>query len=148
MAGETFLKGNAVVFSIYDTVGTAYQPLACITSSAISEEGDINEIETKCDPGNQIQTPGSYSYEITAEGIYIDEAVDTGKQSHAKLKALLRAKTLITWRMATSLSTAGQENEYGTGYITSLELTGEAGENANFSVTISGTGSITTTDPN
>ena len=147
MAGETFLKGNTVIFSVWD--GTdSYDPLACITSSTLSEEVEVDEVETKCDPGNIIKTPGSYSYEISAEGIYIDEAVDTNRSSHAVLKALLRAKTLITWRMATSLSTSGQENEYGTGYITSLELTGEAGENATFSVTISGTGSISTTDPN
>lgn len=146
MAGETFIQGNTVIFSIYNT--SAYEPLACITSSSLSEEVEIDEVETKCDPGNIVKTPGSYSYEISAEGIYIDEAVNTNKQSHAKLKALLRAKTLITWRMATSLSSTGQENEYGTGYITSLELTGEAGENATFSITISGTGSISTTDPN
>ncbi len=143
MAGETFIKGNTVIFSVYDT--SAYEPLACITSSSISESVDIEEVETKCDPGNIVKTPGSYAYEITADGIYIDEGVDTGKQSHAKLKALLRAKTLITWKMATGISSPSAE--YGTGYITALDLTGEAGANATFSVTISGTGAIVSTDP-
>lgn len=143
MANETFIKGNVVVFSVWET--DAYEPLACITSSSISESLEIDEIETKCDPGNIVKTPGSYSYEITADGVYIDEGVDTGKQSHGKLKALLRAKTLITWKMATGITTP--TTEYGYGYITSLDLTGEAGSNATFSVTISGTGAIVTVDP-
>lgn len=144
MAGETWIEGNVVVFSIWD--GTdSYDPIACIETSTISEEVEVNERETKCDPGNIIKRPGSYSYEITAEGIYIDEAVDTNRYSHGLLKSLLRAKTLITWRMATGITAA---NEYGTGYITSLELTGESGEDATFTITISGVGAITAVDPN
>lgn len=144
MAGETFIKGNDVIFSVWDT--DAYEPIACVTSSSIPESVEIDEVETKCDPGNIVKTPGSYSYEITGDGIYIDEAVDAGKQSHDKLKSLLRAKTLITWKMTTGLTSP--TDEYGTGYITSLELTGEAGSDATFSFTISGTGAISSTDPN
>lgn len=144
MAGETFIKGDAVLFSIYDT--TAYEPIACLTSNEISESVEVDEVNTKCDPGNTIKSPGAYSYEISGDGIYIDEAVDTGKQSHAKLKALLRAKTLITWSMSTGIS--GTATEYGTAYITELSLTGESGEDATFSFTLSGTGAITSTDPN
>lgn len=144
MAREAFIKGDNVLFSIYDT--TAYEPIGCITSSSISESVSIDEVQTKCDPGNIVKTPNAYSYEISGDGIYIDEAVDTGRQSHGKLKALLRAKTLITWRMSTGITSP--TNEYGTGYITALDLTGEAGTNATFTFTISGTGAITSTDPN
>ena len=144
MANETFIKGDDVLFSIYDT--SAYEPIACITSSSLSETVDIEEVQTKCDPGNIVKTPLTYSYEISLDGIYIDEAVDTGKQSHAKLKALLRAKTLVTWKMSTGVTSP--TDEYGFGYITALDLTGDAGANATFTATISGTGAITSTDPN
>ena len=142
MAGETFIAGNTVIFSIYDA---AWEPIACITSSSLSESVEVNEIETKCDPGNLVKTPGSYSYEITAEGIYIDTAVDTGKQSHRDLAALMRAKTQIEWRMATGITVVTEE--FGDAYITSLELTGEAGQDGTFSMTLSGVGAITPTDP-
>lgn len=144
MANETFIKGDDVLFSIYDT--NAYEPIACITSSSISESVEIEELQTKCDPGNIVKTPSTYSYEISGDGLYIDEAVDTGKQSHAKLKALLRAKTRIVWKMTTGITTP--TDEYGYGYITSLDLTGDAGVNSTFTFTISGSGAITTTDPN
>lgn len=143
MANESFISGDDVLFSIYDT--DAYEPIACVTSSSLSETVAIDEVQTKCDPGNIVKTPNAYSYEISFDGIYIDEAVDTAKQSHAKLKALLRAKTLITWKMSTGITSP--TDEYGFGYITSLDLTGDSGTNATFSGTISGTGAITSTDP-
>jgi len=144
MAGEAFIKGDAVVFSVYDT--DSYDPIGCLTSSSISESVEIEEVNTKCDPGNTVKTPGAYTYEISGDGIYIDEAVDTGRQSHAKLKGYLRAKTLITWKMTTGLTSP--TDEYGTGYITACDLTGDSGANATFTFTISGTGGISETDPN
>jgi len=144
MAGETFIKGNAVILSIHQ--GTAYEPIACLTSNSISEAVAVDEVETKCDPGNIVKSAGAFSYDISGDGIYIDESVDTARQSHAKLKALLRAKTVINWRMATGLASAAA-NEYGTGLITALDLTGEAGSNATFTFTISGRGAISATDP-
>ena len=143
MAQETYIKGSSIIFSIWDT--DAYEPMACMTSNTLSEGVEIDEVETKCDPGNIVKSPGSYSYEISGDGIYIDESVDTGLQSHGKLKALLRAKTKITWKMTTGITTPPAE--YGYGYITALDLTSEAGPNATFSITISGTGAIVTVDP-
>ena len=146
MASETFIAGNTLIFSIWDTRATAaYEPIACVTSSAISESVAVNEIETKCDPGNIVKTPGSYSYEISGDGVYIDGAVDTDKQSHRELVALMRAKTLITWKMATGITVTTVE--YGTAYITAVDLTGESGSDATFTFTLSGSGAITSVDP-
>ena len=143
MAGETFIKGNTVIFSAY--VGAAWVPIGCITSSSLSESVAVDEVETKCDPGNIVKSAGSYSYEISADGIYIDTAVDTGIASHRALVTIMRAKTLLEWRMATGITVTTEE--FGSGYITSIDLTGEAGSDATFSITISGTGAITGTDP-
>lgn len=144
MANETFISGDDVLLSIYDT--SAYEPIACVTSSSIDETVAVNEVQTKCDPGNIVRTAGAYSYELSADGIYIDGAVDTGKQSHGELAALMRAKTVITWKLDTGVTSPAAQ--YGTGIITSLNLTGDAGVDATFSITISGIGAITSTDPN
>ena len=145
MPNETFILGNVVVQSIYDTTATAWEPIGCLTTNSFSESMEVNEIETKCDPGNIVRTPGSTSYELTGEGRYIDEAVDTGRQSYHKLKGYLRAKTLIEWRQATGIGTPTEE--FGFGYITSVEMTAESGQEVTFTYTISGSGAITTTDP-
>ena len=144
MANETFLQGDDIILSIYDT--TAYEPIACVTSNSLSESLEVKEVVTKCDPGNIVKNPGAYSYEISVEGIYIDSAVDTGRQSHYELSQLMRNKTLVEWSMATELTSP--TTLYGSGYITSLELTGAADDNATFTATISGTGAITATNPN
>ena len=145
MANETFISGDDLVFSIWDG-SNSYDPVACVTNSSLSESVEINQVYTKCDPGNAANTPAGYSYEISVEGIYIDEAVDIDKTSHALLAASLRNKTAVEWSMSTGLS--GTATQYGTAYITSLELTGEANGNATFSATLIGTGSISSTNPN
>lgn len=145
MANETFISGDTLIFSIWDG-SNSYDPIACVTSSSLSESVEINSVFTKCDAGNAVTTPGGYSYEISGEGIYIDEAVDTNRTSHALLATAMRAKTAVEWKFATGLTSPTAQ--YGTGYITALELTGDANENATFSFTISGTGTIAETDPN
>ena len=147
MANETFIKGDAVLLSVWDdSLGIpAYEPIACLTSNSIDESVANEEVQTKCDPGNVVQTAGAYSYEISGDGLYIDEDVDTAKQSHAKLKAYLRAKTVLTWKMATGVT--GTATEYGTGILTSVSLSANAGENANFTFTLLGRGAIVSVDP-
>lgn len=145
MANETFIKGDNVLLSIYNEAASDYEPVACITANSLSENVNVTEVQTKCDPGNIVKTPDAYSYEISVDGIYIDESVDANRQSHAALKSLLRAKTKINWKLSTGL--ANDDAEYGTAYITSLELTGDAGQNATFSSSISGTGAIVQVDP-
>lgn len=145
MAGEALILGNVVIQSIYDTGNTAWEPIGCLTSNTSSESLEVNEVETKCDPGNIVKTPGTYSYEKSGEGRYIDEAVDTGRQSYAKLKGYLRGKTLIEWRESTGLTSP--TNEYGSGYVTDVEMVAESGQEVTFSYTISGTGAISSTDP-
>lgn len=144
MAGETFIAGNAVILSIYDT--DAYEPIGCLTSNSLSESRDVNETATKCDPGNIIRTAGTYSYELSGDGRYIDETVDTGRQSHNKLAGYMRAGTVLTWRLTTGITTPTEQ--YGTGILTSLELTGETNADAEFSFTIAGIGAIVSVDPN
>jgi len=143
MANESYIKGYSVLFSIWDT--DAYEPIACVTSNTLTENVELIETRTKCNPGNVDREADAYTYEISVDGVYIDEDVDTARQSHRKLATLMRAKTTITWRLSTGITSPTAE--YGTGIITSLELTGEAEGNATFTATISGIGSITSTDP-
>lgn len=143
MANEVFKDGDILITYIYDT--SAYQPIGCSTSDSISETLEVDEFQSKCDSGNIIKTPAASSYEISGEGRFIDEDVDTGRQSYAKISGYLRNKTRITWRMATGL--AATPYEYGYGYITSCEKTGESGSSITYSYTISGDGAIVTTDP-
>lgn len=145
----TFIKGDSLVLSIYDTVGLAYRPVACLTSNSLSQTRGIIETQTKCDPGVTQRAAGVLSYEISAEGNYIDTTSvggETTKASHDYLKTLLEAGNAVTWRMSTGLADTG--NYYGTAILTDLGADAPTGDEfATFSVTLSGTGEIATVDP-
>lgn len=146
MAGETFIQGDDIILNIFDTTASAYEPVACLTSNSLSESLEINETSTKCDPGRIVRTPGSAGYEISGDGIYIDEDVNTGRQSHAKLAELLRGQTTFDWSITTGR--AATPNFFGSAILTELTLDAEAGNYATFTFTMSGSGGISTTDPN
>ena len=144
---STFIKGDAIILSIYD--GAAYRPVACLTSNSLSESMGIIEVQTKCDPGVTQRQSGTYSYEISAEGEYIDTTStggETSKASHDYMHSLFAAGAAVVWRMSTGLTDTA--NYYGTAYMTELTADAPSGDEfATFSLTLSGDGSIATTDP-
>jgi hypothetical protein len=142
MANETFKQGKNLFVYIYDTDNSAYEPIGCSDSDSLSESRDVEEFETKCGPGIN---SGAYSAELSGEGRFVDELVDTGRQSHRKLSKYLRNDTQITWRRETGV---GNAFEYGQGKVTSVEMVTETTSVATYSYTISVIGLPTDTDPN
>ena len=43
---STFIKGDAVILSIWD--GVAYEPIGCLTSNSLSITRNVIETQTKC----------------------------------------------------------------------------------------------------
>lgn len=143
----TFIKGDTLVLSVYD--GSAYRPVACLTNNSLSQTRGIIETQTKCDPGVIQRAAGVLSYEISAEGNYIDTTSvggETTLASHDFIKGLIEAGNPVTWRMSTGL--ADTQFYYGSAIITDLGADAPTGDEfATFSTTLSGTGVITETDP-
>ncbi len=141
---NTRIKGELIILSIHD--GAAYRPIACLTSNSLSETQDIIDSQTKCDPGVLVREPGTYSYEISAEGEYIDTTsvgAEITKASHDYLHSVFGTK--VTWRMDTGL--ADTAFYYGTAIINDLSADFAAGENSTFSASLSGSGVIVEADP-
>ena len=144
---STFIKGDTIILYVHD--GSIYRPVACLTSNSLSETRNIIESQTKCDAGVIIKDAGSYSYEISCEGQYIDTTsvgAEVTKASHDFLHGLIAAGSTETWKMDTGLTDT--TNYYGTGIFSDLTLDAAAGDEiSTFSGTISGSGSIVTVDP-
>ena len=142
MAG---IKGENLILYVYDD--TIYRPIACLTSNSLSETQEIIESQTKCNPGVVIKTPGTYSYELSADGEYIDTTSATGeitKASHDYLHSIFG--TLVTWKLSTGLTDTAFY--YGTALLN--DLTGDfasGNDLATFSASLSGSGAIVTVDP-
>lgn len=143
-----FIKGDVIILYIHD--GSAYEPIACLTSNSLSQTRNIIEAQTKCDPGEIIKGAGSQTYEITFEGNYIDTtsagSPDLTSASHDKLLGYFGAGTAVTWKMDTGLTDTVAY--YGTAIISDLSMDAPAGDEfVTFSGTLNGSGVVTTTDP-
>lgn len=139
-----FVNGDNSVLSILRDGN--YVPIACLTSNGTAETVAFNEVQTKCDPGVIISTPNAYSYTKSLDGVLTDTTSvggDTALASWDYLSSLMRNKTLIYWKEA--VGSPAFLNEYGEGYIESLELVANSGENITFTGSIKGTGDIART---
>lgn len=146
MAGEAIIHGKVGILSIWDT--TAYKPVACLTSNSLATSLSVIESNTKCDPGNTVRNPDQFSYDISADGEYIDTTSvggDTAKASHDWLLAKQMAKTNVIWKLDTGLA---DTDYYGTAILSDLNLDQPSDANSTFSVTLSGSGAILLDDPN
>lgn len=142
---STFIKGDAVILSIYDDVSSAYEPVGCLTSNEISFTRNVIEAQTKCDPNEIIRDGGSTSYEITFEGIDIPNGNDKWEYSSFLSRISYPTDEKLTWKISTGQSAPA--SRYGTAVLSELTQTAPTNENVTFSGTLSGSGVITTTDP-
>ncbi len=145
------VKGDTVLFKIYDKVAMAYEPIVCLTSNNLSETRNIIESQTKCDPGQIVKTPGSYTYEIALEGEYgAREDASDAIYDWDDIRSFLVSGESIDWSIE-GLSINGATTYYGTGYLSEVSLDAPAGDEiVTFSATLMGDGKteITTLNPN
>lgn len=146
------IEGKNIILSLHD--GTAYRPVACLTSNGISITQEVKESPiTKCST-TATKKPGALSYEIPFEGQFIDTTSvggDTAKASYDWLLTHIKAKNdageLSNWKQVITKEGGVTDTTYGEGIIASLELTAPADDFATFSASLQGNGWITTTDP-
>ena len=145
---SNFIKGEGLILHVYD--GAAYRPIACLTSNSLAQTKNVIESQTKCNPNVIIKDPGSSTYEISFEGLYIDTTsagAQTTLASHDYLRGLFDSATNTEWKLDTGL--ADDVAYYGDGVFADLSLEAAAGDElTTFSGSISGSGVIVTVDPN
>lgn len=148
MAGESIIHGKIGILSIWDSSGIpAYKPVACLTSNSLSTTLSVIESNTKCDPGNTVRNADQFSYEISADGEYIDTTSvggETTLASHDFLLELQMAKTNVNWKLDTGLA---DTTYYGVAILSDLNLDQPSDANSTFSASLSGSGAILTTAP-
>lgn len=146
MAGETIIHGKLGILSIWDS--SAYEPIACVTSSSLATSLSVIESNTKCDPGVTVRNADQFSYDVSVDGELLDTTSvggDATKQSWDALLALQMAKTNVQWKYDVGLA---DDIFYGTAIISDLNLDQPADANSTFSCTLSGSGVIVLVDPN
>ena len=141
---STFIKGDAVILSIWD--GVAYEPIGCLTSNSLSVTRNVIETQTKCSPGEIIRAAGSTSSEVSFEATYIKTEGD--KTDFEDLLNFINVSngTTQSWKMSTDQITTVAY--YGYAILADLEISAAAGDEfATFSGTLQNSGLILTVDP-
>lgn len=143
------VKGNDVIVSFYDTTAAAWKPVGCETSHTFTETQEITTSEgNKCSPTPQ-KALGAYDYtlSIDAEMVASDDPDFSDKSSYEFMRGLAKTQRddnePIQWALL-----GGNEDVYGTAYISELSRDGSFGEDATFSISLDGIGETEDTDPN
>jgi len=143
---SNYVKTKTEILSIWNG-SDAYRPVVCLTSHNISESVDEIATRTKCDSDGATQKrEGAYTYEIGFDGVYSDP--DGAFEGYEQLTTRLRNRGgNFTWKISTRYSDASTFDNYGSGFLSSLEKTAEIDSDVTFTGSIMGSGLITTTDP-
>lgn len=143
-----FQQGREKIMSFYDETETAYKPIGCLTENGLSESQDVEEGDpNKCDPSVP-KSQGAYSYELTGDGqILASDDPDYSEKANIEwIRELWKTSrqdgSTVTWK-----ESGGNGDLYGEAYITSLETTNPTTGVSTFSITLSGIGEYTETDP-
>lgn len=136
------IDGSDKLLYIYDTVGTVWLPIGCLTSNSLSESTDMLDATMRTDADGWTQAvPSFQNYSISFDGVITLDDRGATIINYEDIVALKRARTKIQWRI-----TSGEgEAEEGTGYFVSLSDSASIGEFVTFSGEIQGTGAITST---
>lgn len=136
---------------VYLWVGTAYKPIACLTSTSLSTTVSIIESNTKCFPGVTKKYAGTFNGSISLEGEYIDTTTaggDTAKESHDSMFQMQKAKETKNWKLDTNVNDSASVKYYGQAIISDLSADFGSGDDlATFSATLDIDGDILTADP-
>jgi len=142
------MKGENGIIYIYE--GAAWKPIACLTSNSLNTTVSVITSNTKCFPGVTKKTAGTFDYNLSMDGEYIDTTTaggDTAKVSHDKLFLLQQAKTLVDWKLDTNVTNATSTKYFGTALITDLAADfGSGDEVTTFTATFDGDGAISLTN--
>lgn len=120
---------------LYIDLGDGYLPISCLTSHSFNEDSETISTTTRANGGWETSLPTNQSYSISFDALLIDDIINNSYQTYYNLKKIKRDRVLINWKI--------DEQEYGTGFITSLSDENTIDENVSFSGEIIGYGEPT-----
>ena len=134
------VKGENSILYVWD--GTAYLPIACVTTSQFQTSLEqIDGTVTKCDL-NPESRAGKFTYSWSFDGELSNDAT---KASYDFLLKKQQVKEVIYWKEIETTETSTSKTQFGKGMLTSLSKSANANEMITFSGQIDGT-KISATD--
>ena len=135
-------NGTDLVLTLSSTSGGSEFKTLHATSCSISMNVDTIDVSTKDSAGFRDLIGGQKSFSLSADGLM--DFTSTGSTTDPdELFTQMMARTAVTFTFA--LATPAGYKYTGSGFITSLEITGGVEDAPTYSVSLEGTDAITQT---
>lgn len=149
---QDIIKGGHLMVFIKE--GSTYKPIAFATSHTFSKQLNTQEISCKDFGDVAAILPQNYSWTMQTDNLYSIngyKAVNTAFKNMTKVKVYFGESTYDQLQAQASIVDVDGAQEWGLdgfgeegdAYITALDVTASAGENATFSATFTGSGTLT-----
>lgn len=127
-----FIEGTYRILYIDSGDGFGYLPIGCLTSHSFNEESDTLNTTTRDNEGWNTEVPTNQRYSISFDGFALSTSLSNTQQTYYDLKTIKRNRTLVDWKI--------DEDDYGSGYITSLSDANNIDEFVTFNAQLVGYG--------
>jgi len=144
----TIIKGDNLMLFKQD--GSTYKSMAYATAHTLTISAETQNINSKDHGAWSGNNVNKLSWEITSENLYVGteyDALFTAMTSRSPLTVAFGTKheadnVIVADGDASCYTADASGYYYGNAYITSLAANANTGENATYSVTLTGTGKI------
>tara|TARA_R100001440_G_scaffold22658_1_gene37014 strand:- start:534 stop:965 length:432 start_codon:yes stop_codon:yes gene_type:complete len=135
-------NGTDLILTVSPSDGGANAKLMHSTSVSLSINADTIDVSTKDSAGFRALIGGQKSFSLSADGLmdFAGVAADTEPD---ELFTQMMNRTAVTFVFGLASPASGDYTYSGSGFITSLELSGGMEDAPTYSVSIEGTGALT-----
>lgn len=150
MAENIYADGFKGGLSVYDTVASAWKPIACLNQTSHKMAVETAQKVNFCTQGKTVTKAKSITETVDIQGEVIDTTSvggSTASASLAELKDMARKQITDKLEPEFRLERDFDGFLYFKGTITNVEDTYSATEDATFSASLSINGEVTETDP-
>ena len=137
-------NGTDLILTVSPSSGGSNAKLMHSTSVSLSINVDTIDVSTKDSAGFRDLIGGQKSFSLSADGLmdFAGVAADTEPD---ELFTQMMARTAVTFVFGLASPASGDYTYSGSGFITSLEMTGGVEDAPTYSVSIEGTDALTQT---
>ena len=137
-------NGTDLILKVSPSNGGTAVKLMHSQSVSLSVNTDTIDISTKDSAGFRDLLGGQKSFSLSADGL-MDFAGVAGDTEPDELFTQMMARTAVTFAFGFDSPATGEYSYSGSGFITSLEMTGGTEDAPTYSVSIEGSGTLTQT---
>lgn len=134
----TTLNGNDIPLKISTDAGVTYKSIVCATSSDVKMSRDIKEKDTKC---GKLTTVGNLTWSIDVSGVLNTTPAGT-EVSYEDLLSIIVNNTSTLAKIESPVAAGTDFYIQGTVVMTNLDLGTPSGDFAEFSCTLTGSGTV------